>query len=54
MLIVTAYIDEKGNGFYIDCPKCHFYKNNSVGNCRRIGCDGMSVAVHFTPSQDVR
>lgn len=36
----AAYLRDDDTGFFFDCPRCHFFKNNHVGPCRQIGCGG--------------
>jgi len=47
-----AYLREDGVVWYIDCPKCHFFKNSpsDVGNpCRNAMCpDGVVVLVEVS------
>lgn len=47
---VDAYVWGDGTGFFMDCPRCHFYKN-SVSNegdpCRSVTCTGTVERVSF-------
>lgn len=45
--VITVYLDdETGEGFYVDCPACHFWKNVAYGAaCRNLHCTSTGVTV---------
>jgi hypothetical protein len=54
---IDAYINGDGTGFFLDCPRCHFYKNatSEPGEpCRSTLCDGIVERVAFQVISPVR
>jgi len=48
--MASVWMRGDGTGYYFDCPTCHFYKNGSLGICRRVGCGDavVKVEIHVT------
>jgi hypothetical protein len=47
---VDAYVRGDGTGFFMDCPRCHFYKNavsHEGDTCRNLTCTGTVERVAF-------
>lgn len=54
---IDAYIHGDGTGFFMDCPRCHFYKNSTSEPgepCRSTLCDGVVERVVFQVISPVR
>ncbi len=47
---VNALVHDDGTGYFLTCPRCHFYKNaaSKEGNtCRNVNCTGTIETVRF-------
>lgn len=50
--LAATWMRGDGTGYYFDCPTCHFYKNGSLGPCRKIGCNDTVVKVEIRTVSD--